>query len=165
VRRRPGKAAQIPGLVDGRSSGQTVVTNALAMPHAGLGFAVYFPTLLTTTSRYQQPAMRLYTIHDRAAKPHRAYRIVLSSNPVEGQYWGVQGTTWRSPPILQDTHDTVLRRGRRLSVYRDGSRIRLAAWRTRHAVYWVSNSLSLSLTNSQMLEIAATLGRRHRSHP
>jgi polyisoprenyl-teichoic acid--peptidoglycan teichoic acid transferase len=33
------------------------------------------------------------------------------------------------------------------------------AWRTPRAVYWVSNSLSETLTNSQMLAIARSLGR------
>jgi hypothetical protein len=73
--------------------------------------------------------------------------------------------TWRTPPVLEAKHQQVKRRGRRLSVYRDGGRIRLVAWHAGHSVYWVSNTLSMSLDNSQMLEIAATLARRPRAHP
>jgi len=42
---------------------------------------------------------------------------------------------------------------------RDGGKLRLVAWRTRHAVYWVSNTLSLDLTNTEMLGIARSATR------
>ena len=54
--------------------------------------------------------------------------------------------TWRYPPILDDPHETIVRDGRKLMVYRDGKRIRLVAWRTRKAVYWVSNTLTQSVS-------------------
>ena len=73
---------------------------------------------------------------------------------VVGEYYGVQGMTWRYPPILDDPHETIVRDGRKLMVYRDGKRIRLVAWRTRKAVYWVANTLTQSLTSQQMLGIA-----------
>jgi hypothetical protein len=43
--------------------------------------------------------------------------------------------------------------------YFDGARIRLIAWKTPRAVYWVSNTLSKSLTNAQMMDIARSLQR------
>ena len=52
-----------------------------------------------------------------------------------------------------------MRNGRKLLVYRDGKRIRLVAWRTRNAVYWVSNTLTQSLSAQQMLGIATSLKR------
>jgi polyisoprenyl-teichoic acid--peptidoglycan teichoic acid transferase len=76
-----------------------------------------------------------------------------------GHYYGVQGTTWRDPPILADAHETVVRGGRRLEVYRDGKRTRLVAWHTGRAVYWVANTLTRSLTTEEMLGIAASLRR------
>ena len=78
---------------------------------------------------------------------------------VVGEYYGIQGTTWRYPPILDDPHTTVVRNGRKLMVYKDGSRVRLVAWRTRKAVYWVSNTLTQSLSSDQMVGIAASLKR------
>jgi LCP family protein required for cell wall assembly len=150
--------SRVAGLVDARRAGEDVVARAIA--RGGAGVPIYFPSRLTVTSRYAASALRSYAIHDRAGRPHAAYRLVVAGNPIEGQYWGVQGTDWRSPPILQASHDRVTRHGRRLSVYRDGSRIRLVAWRTPGAVYWVSNTLSSTLTNSQMLEIASTLTHR-----
>jgi hypothetical protein len=44
-------------------------------------------------------------------------------------------------------------------LFYDGNRLRLVAWRTPHAVYWVSNTLSETLTNSQMLGIARSFTR------
>ena len=158
VRGKHRRRGAVPGLVDGKRAGLEAIAGHRA------GFPVYFPTLVTTTSRYANPDVRTYAIRDRAGKPHRAYRLVLSSNATEGQYWGVQGMTWRRPPALEAKHDVLRRHGRRLSVYRDGSRIRMVAWRSGRAVYWVSNTLSNSVNNSQMLEIAATLARRPRTH-
>jgi hypothetical protein len=37
----------------------------------------------------------------------------------------------------------------------------MVAWRTSHAVYWVSNTLTQSLTSRQMIAIAASLTRFH----
>jgi hypothetical protein len=35
----------------------------------------------------------------------------------------------------------------------------MIAWKTPKAVYWVSNTLSLKLTNKQMMDIARSLQR------
>jgi hypothetical protein len=49
--------------------------------------------------------------------------------------------------------------GRTYQLYFDGNRLRLVAWRTPKAVYWVSNTLLQSLTNKQMLGLARSLRR------
>ena len=122
-----------------------------------LDFAFYFPTLRTRTAAYDGQTARTYTIRDGRGARHDAYRLVL--NQGFGEYYGIQGTTWRDPPILADAHESVVRGGRELLVYPDGKRTRLVAWRTRKAVYWVSNTLTRSLTTEQMLGIAASLRR------
>ena len=73
---------------------------------------------------------------------------------VVGEYYGVQGMSWRYPPILDDPHETIVRNGRKLLVYRDGKRVRLVAWRTSKGVYWVANTLTQSLSSQQMIGIA-----------
>jgi hypothetical protein len=83
---------------------------------------------------------------------------VLNSG-LDGQYYGVQGMTWKSPPILDDASDTMRMAGRRYKLFYDGSRLRLVSWSTPRAVYWVSNTLSKTLTNKQMLAIARSLSR------
>ena len=84
-----------------------------------------------------------------------AYRIVVRMSGI-GDYWGVQGIGWTNPPILRETN-TVKKVGhRKLFVFGDGGRVRLVAWKTRDATYWVSNSLELTLTRAQMLAIASS---------
>ena len=125
---------------------------------------VYAPAWLTPKGRYPQstgvaPAPRLYSIRDRGGKRHQAYRLVVLENEIEGQYYGIQGTTWRSPPILDGAHSTQRMAGRSYRVYYDGGKIRLVAWETPRGVYWVSNSLSRDLSNRAMLGIARSLTR------
>ena len=59
-----------------------------------------------------------------------------------GQYYGVQGTSWKSPPILDSPTETEKMRGRKYEMFYDGDRLRLVAWRTPRGAYWVSNTLS-----------------------
>ncbi|TML06477.1 MAG: LytR family transcriptional regulator [Actinobacteria bacterium] len=130
-----------------------------------LGFPIYYPTRATSAARPSNvDSPRLYTIRDRADKPHRAYRLVYIQSEIEGQYYGIEGTDWRTPPLL--SHPTGHRTidGRRLLLFREGERLRTVAWRTSRAVYWVSNTLGNSLTNDQMIGIAATATRvkKHR---
>ena len=95
-------------------------------------------------------------IKDERGKLHRAYRLVVSKGVV-GEYYGIQGTTWRAPPILDDPSETRKVNGRKLELHYDGRRLRIVAWRTKRAVYWVSNTLTQSLSTRQMIGIAASL--------
>jgi polyisoprenyl-teichoic acid--peptidoglycan teichoic acid transferase len=149
-------AALAPGLVAAKTEGEdfvaTMSTKAGKLP-------VYYPAVRTTAGYADQSSNpRLYTIRDRAGYAYKAYRIVGSAGE-NGQYWGVQGTSWRSPPILDDPGGTIKMRGRTYHEYYDGTRLRLIAWRTDRGVYWVSNTLSRTLTNTQMRDIAKSLTR------
>ena len=106
-------------------------------------FPFYFPTLRYHGSRYAGTEPRIYGIRDERGKLHRAYRLVVSKGVV-GEYYGIQGTTWREPPILDDPSETRKVNGRKLELHYDGRRLRLVAWRTKRAVYWVSNTLTQS---------------------
>jgi len=145
-----------------RREGEDLVANTVAS--GKVTFPLYFPTRMTNSGRFtsnqqNDPNPRVYTIRDRAGKKHQAYRIVMLQNQLEGQYVGVQGTTWRTPPILKRPTSTRVVNGRRLLLFRDGERLRFVGWRTKKAAYWVSNSLTTNLSNDQMLGIAATMGR------
>jgi LCP family protein required for cell wall assembly len=124
-----------------------------------LKIPIYFPTQATSASRPStMGAPRVYTLRDRAGRRRHAYRLVFVQNEVEGQYYGLEGTDWRTPPLLAHPtgHRTV--NGRRLLLFREGSRLRTVAWRTKKAAYWISNTLGSALTNDQMIGIAATAG-------
>jgi hypothetical protein len=83
--------------------------------------------------------------------------MTLVLNSLLGQYYGIQGTTWQTPPILSGTHQTRNVGGKQLLIYENGSKIVLVAWHMRGAVYWVSNTLTSDLSNNAMVAIAASL--------
>jgi LCP family protein required for cell wall assembly len=117
-------------------------------------FPVYYPTRRVKGSLTVGPPS-VYTIKTRGGKAYSAYRIVVKKNFV-GEYYGLQGTTYRDAPILDQPHYPRTIHGRRFDVYPDGSRIRMVAWTDGHSVYWISNTLLQTLSNRQMLSIAAS---------
>jgi polyisoprenyl-teichoic acid--peptidoglycan teichoic acid transferase len=147
----------VSGLSTARALVRPTLTRRFKLPF-------YAPAWITPHGRYPQstnvaPAPRLYSIRDRAGKRHQAYRLVVTENEIKGQYYGIQGTTWRRPPILDGTHTTQRMAGRSYRVYNDGRHIRLVAWDTPRGVYWVSNSLSRAVSNRRMLGLARSLTR------
>jgi polyisoprenyl-teichoic acid--peptidoglycan teichoic acid transferase len=151
-------------LVAATKVGQDLVARTVASHR--LGFRLYFPSQLTPSGRYAStvtdgttanPTPRVYTIRDRAGHPHKAYRLVVLDNLSEGSYYGVEGTNWMTPPVLANPTSTVTVHGRKLELFKSGNRLRYVAWKRKTGVYWVSNSLTLNLTNAQMLGIAASL--------
>lgn len=139
-----------------------------AIQLGAMRFPVYYPKLLTSGGRYMPPERnarglleypRRYRIKAPDGKMKAAYRLVVSYGE-DGNYYGIQGTTWRDPPILR--HPSADRRtinGKKLELFYDGRRLRTVAWRTPKAVYWVQNTLQERLTNDQMLAIAGSLTR------
>ena len=154
ARKNRNRSSAVPGLEIARREGedQAIVGARRAR------FPFYFPTLRYRGSRYAGTEPRIYRLEDEKGKKHRAYRLVVSKGVV-GEYYGIQGTTWREPPILDDPSETRKVNGRKLELHYDGRRLRLVAWRTKRAVYWVSNTLTQSLGTRQMIGIAASLKR------
>ena len=153
-KRNRNRSASVPGLEEARAQG--VDQAVLADPK--LDFPFYFPSLRTNGAAYAGTEPRVYKIRDEKGKRHQAYRLVVSKG-LAGEYYGIQGMTWRTPPILDNPDETRVVGRRRFQLYFDGRRLRLVAWRTRRAVYWVSNTLSQSLNQRQMLAIAESLTR------
>ena len=153
-RKSRNRAATVPGLEVARREGedQAIVGTRRAR------FPFYFPSLRTNGSHYAGTEPRVYRIRDERGKLHRAYRLVVSKGVV-GEYYGIQGTTWREPPILDDPSEVRTVNGRKLELHYDGRRLRLVAWRTKRAVYWISNTLTQSVGTRQMIAIAASLRR------
>jgi polyisoprenyl-teichoic acid--peptidoglycan teichoic acid transferase len=118
---------------------------------AGGSLPVLYPKLRMRGSLYvDQP--RVYKLRGTDGKRYGGYRMVLRLD--FGEYYGVQALTWKDPPILEDPTE-VRRIGRReYELHYDGDRLRLVAWRTPKAVYWISNTLLLTLSEKQMLAIA-----------
>lgn len=128
-------------------------------------FPVYWPKETLISGQYDDTPSndnpiepRAYTIVDRQGKKHHAYRMVVNAGGF-GQYYGIQGTDWAGPPILDNPDAHASMRGRKYDLFYNGHKLRLVAWRTPNATYWVSNTLSLALSNKQMLGIARSLTR------
>jgi len=148
------------GLVAAASVGE----NYAIQLGGGLGFPIYFPKLMAGNGEYMAPLQGAYPRNYRIRAPdgsvHAAYRLVVRLNGDPGNYYGVQGTTWQDPPILRNpSADRRTVNGKPLSLYYDGVHLRLVAWHTPQAVYWIANSLQEKLTNDQMLALAGSLTR------
>ena len=94
----------------------------------------YFPGLITNRSQYVREPLRIYKIKDEDGKNHNAYRLVLSVGE-NGEYWGVQGMSWKDPPILASP-DRIrkTRSGRELLLFYDGSKLMRVGWKTPRAL-------------------------------
>ncbi len=161
--RRKSTRKQAPGLVPGIAPDPVQGERYGIEAATKVAMPVYYPTVRLASGGYASgerdysPA-RAYRIHDRSDNAYDAYRLVLFTGEA-GQYYGVQGTKWKAPPILDNPTTKKKMAGRTYELFGDGDRLRLVAWRTPRAVYWVSNTLSQKLTNKQMLAIARSLKR------
>ncbi len=150
-------ARTAPGLVAARTEGERLAL-PIAAKLAGR-LPVMYPAQRLARGGYASDAgVRAYAVEHAGGGSHLAYRLTLSQGD-DGQYYGVQGTTWRRPPILAHPTDHVRMRGRTYARYYEGSRLRIVAWKTKNGVYWVSNTLSLRLSNAQMMAVARSLQR------
>lgn len=122
------------------------------------GFPVYYPRAIMAGAQYLPDHSRAYEIVDRGGHRYRAYRIVVRTDEL-GQYYGIQGTTWPGPPILDNPSERQRMGGRTYELFYDGSRLRLVAWRSGTARYWIANTLLHSLSNRQMLALARSVAK------
>ncbi|HJS94071.1 MAG TPA: LCP family protein [Solirubrobacteraceae bacterium] len=153
------------GLVADPADGQS---QAAAL--RGSGLPVYYPRVIRAGSRYCSSSAgncplevadphaypRAYRI-DAGGRSYPAYRMTLVTRPSLGDYYGVQGTTWTNPPILNRPTRTEIVDGKRLLEFFNGGKLSLVAWKTSGAAYWVSNTLTDSIPAGQLLAIAASL--------
>jgi LCP family protein required for cell wall assembly len=163
--RRDRRARTAARLRDALSAGRDLIRAVAARTRTRM--AVYVPARITQKGNYPvstqiAPNPRRYVLRTESGRRHAAYRLVIAEDVSKGQYYGVQGTTWRDPPILAASHQTRRIGSRTFLLYTDGGRLRLVAWQTAKAVYWVSNTLSLDLSNREMLDIASSLTRARR---
>jgi LCP family protein required for cell wall assembly len=155
-RHRKRKQNQDLGLENAEVPGKDQGVQAVRLG-AGGSLPVYYPTARTRGSLFAGPP-RVYKMRGLDGRMYGAYRMVIKRGTV-GEYYGLQGTTWRDPPILAQVSEKRRVRGRTYELHYDGDRVRLIAWRTRKAVYWVSNTLLLTLSERQMIAIARSARR------
>jgi LCP family protein required for cell wall assembly len=164
---RPATGGLSGDVLDGRAQ-------SAALGHVGM--PIYYPRVILSSSSYCSTITgncdvtypdseyatsypRKYILRSPDGAPHAAYRMTLVINQLLGLYYGVQGTTWQDPPILNNPTQTERIGGKALLEYFNGHKLGLVAWRTPRGVYWVSNTLTSSIPNGQMKAIAASLTR------
>ena len=153
-RRHHQQTAASLNLVDASSAGRQQALQLVAgFSSLNQTIPIYYPRDMTSDGGGFISPPRAYYLKTAGRRRYPAYRIVVKAHDV-GQYWGVQGLAWKSPPILKGNPTVKHYRGRTFYIYAEGDRVRLVAWKTPHAVYWVENTLSGELTNQQMLAIA-----------
>ena len=139
-------------LVDISSGGKA---QALTTARGVRGLTIYYPKLGVPRSSFSINSPRAYKICGPHGKCWSSYRMILPINGgILGEYYGIQGTTWKNPPIIQSPSEIRTVRGRKLMIYKDGDRIRLVAWQTKDATYWVANTLLQGISKSDMIDIA-----------
>jgi LCP family protein required for cell wall assembly len=156
-KRRQRRADSSIGVYDATGVGEDQGLQAV-QAGAGGSLPVFYPTLLLNSSQFVPPP-RVYKLRGPDGKKYGAYRMVMRRTNANGEYYGLQGTTWRNPPILDKPTETRTVGGREYQLYFAGDRLRLVAWRTPKAAYWVSNTLLQTLTKKQMMAIARSTRR------
>lgn len=150
-----------PELIDAEGAARDQ-TRRLAEITAGngkpiVGFPVLFPTRLVPGSAIDDDS-RAFPID--GPREYHGYKFVIampgSGRGLTTEYYGLSGTDWADPPILENESDTRTIDGREYLLFNDGDRLRMVAWKTEKASYWVSNSLLQTLEEADMLEIAAS---------
>ncbi len=142
------------GLEKAPMPGKDQAVQAIQQGAGGSQLPVYYPTMRLKGSLFAGPP-RYYKILTPGRRAEKSYRMVIKRGRV-GEYYGVEGTTWKKPPLLESGFDSKRIGGRTFEIHYDGDRVKLVVWRTRKAVYWVSNTLLQSLSKDQMLTIART---------
>jgi LCP family protein required for cell wall assembly len=152
-RKRPPKqdSSASGGLVKETEFGKDQAIQAIQQG-AGGNLPVFYPTVRVADSEYIGPP-RYYKLVTPDGKRRKSYRMVLK-RPLVGEYYGVQGTRWKDPPILDGPSEEREIGGREFELHYEGDRLRLVAWRTPKAVYWVANTLLQTLSEQQMIAIA-----------
>jgi LCP family protein required for cell wall assembly len=127
-----------------------------------IDFPVFYPTRLIPESILSR-ASRAFVIDGPDKEKYFGYKMVAEvpgyqfGNGLFEEYYGVSGTDWKDAPILDNPSETRKIDGRDYQLYYDGDRLRLVAFKTDDAAYWVNNTLSQSLSEGQMLSIATSM--------
>jgi LCP family protein required for cell wall assembly len=114
-------------------------------------FPILYPTVHEQSSSYEG-AHAYQFARGRTNQVYDAYRLV--GQTASGDYWGLQGTSWPNPPILEGATREVTRNGRTYKLYFNGTKLHMVAWRQGTGTYWIANSVLDKLSNETMLAIA-----------
>ena len=128
-----------------------------------INFPIYYPTKLIPDSQILGPDLtpgqsRAFPIDGPGNEVYHGYKFVVSV-PTDGYtgYYGMSGTDWPDPPILDHPDETRTINGTDYLLSWDGPQLRLIGWKTDHGSYWIDNTLLNVLTPGQMFAIAESM--------
>jgi LCP family protein required for cell wall assembly len=135
-----------------------VPTSSETIEHArryapSLPFPLEYPRIRNSTDEAEPDELRLYKLHSPNRVGHKSYDIVIDRGLL-GQYYNVEGTTWKDPPIIANPSQEVTIGKRRYMLFYSGEHIVTIAWHEYGATYWIENTLTTNVSPRQMLEIA-----------
>jgi LCP family protein required for cell wall assembly len=90
-------------------------------------------------------------------KGERAVRLTFLDSMDPAGYWGIEQTSWDDAPALQQPNFKHKIKGREFDFYYDGPHLHMVVLKTPKASYWVVNTLTDTLSNETMIEIAKGL--------
>ncbi len=160
-------APPAPTLIDASSSGQqmaaTLANTKAKNGKPMLDFPLYYPTKLIpgSTILADQDGVqesRAFPIDGPGNEVYHGYKFVVSV-PTDGYtgYYGMSGTDWPDPPILDHPDETRTINGTDYLLSWDGPQLRLIGWKTDSGSYWISNTLLNVLAPGQMFAIAESM--------
>ena len=122
---------------------------------------VFYPTaVVENINAGISEESQAYTIDppDGVKQPYYGYKYVLPYQESFGtSYYGVAGVNWLDPPILNNPSEVRRVDGRDYLVFYEKDRIRLLGWTTDDGAYWVSNTLTRTLSEDQMFAVATSV--------
>ena len=122
-----------------------------------LNFPIHYPTKLVPGSALTDDS-RAFPIDGPGDQKYHGYKFVASlATQGYTAYYGVSGTDWKDPPILDNPSETRTIDGRDYKLSWDGGRLRFVGWKTDKGSYWVDNTLLSVLTPGQMFGIAQSI--------
>ena len=101
----------------------------------------------------QEEPIRVYPI----TNGQKAVRLTFLDNMELAGYWGIEETSWNDAPVLQQPNFKHTIGGRKYDFYYSGPNLHMVVLRMPKASYWVVNTLTDTLSNETMIEIAKNL--------
>jgi LCP family protein required for cell wall assembly len=119
---------------------------------------VDFPLMLPHTLEASSYADREVPIRVYSPKQgEQAVRLTFLDSQELAGYWGIEETSWNDAPALQQPNFKHKIKGREFDFYYAGPHLHMVVLRTPKASYWVVNTLTDTLSNETMIEIAKGL--------
>jgi len=117
-------------------------------------FPLMVPTVVERSSSIDREVpVRVYSLK----KGERAVRLTFLAGTELSGYWGIEETPWEDAPVLEQPSFKHRIKGREYYFYYNGAHLHMVVLKGRKAGYWVVNTLSDSLSNETMIEIAKGL--------